>query len=180
MDAVRRRGDEAVREYTQRFDRAEFSKPCVPIQVLQLGSATPDLLAVHACQAHASLGTMQDMPEPHLDDEARQAFDVAFNNISAFHRAQQGDTLSVETMPGVTCRRMSRPIGQTQAPLRCPAPAPPLCAMLLSSPGFLGAACRLAELGRVDAFAARPSSECCSQCRGSGHLCARRYSNSAI
>ena len=77
---------------------------------------------------------MQDMPEPHLDDEARQAFDVAFNNISAFHRAQQGDTLSVETMPGVTCRRMSRPIGQAQAPASLPCPYPStLCHVAVQS-----------------------------------------------
>ena len=51
---------------------------------------------------------------------------MAFDNISAFHRAQQGETLSVETMPGVTCRRMSRPIGQALEQLLLPCNLRPL------------------------------------------------------
>lgn len=39
-----------------------------------------------------------------------KAFDVAYNNIRAFHEAQRGTDISVETMPGVTCRRVTRPI----------------------------------------------------------------------
>lgn len=39
------------------------------------------------------------------------AFDVAYNNIYAFHAAQRGPDTSVETMPGVVCRRVTRPIG---------------------------------------------------------------------
>lgn len=56
---------------------------------------------------------MQDLPEPELDPEVKAAFDVAYDNIRQFHQAQKDkDTeLSVETMPGVVCRRVSRPIG---------------------------------------------------------------------
>jgi len=55
----------------------------------------------------------QDLPEPELDPEVKAAFDVAYDNIRQFHQAQKDkDTeLSVETMPGVVCRRVSRPIG---------------------------------------------------------------------
>jgi histidinol dehydrogenase len=39
-----------------------------------------------------------------------KAFDVAYANIKAFHEAQRGTDVSVETMPGVICRRVTRPI----------------------------------------------------------------------
>ena len=54
----------------------------------------------------------QDLPEPHLDAESTAAFDTAFANIRAFHAAQQSPPLEVETMPGVRCRRVTRPIGE--------------------------------------------------------------------
>lgn len=54
----------------------------------------------------------QDLPEPVLPEESTKAFDTAFNNIHAFHTAQLTGPMSVETMPGVTCRRISRPIGE--------------------------------------------------------------------
>ena len=55
---------------------------------------------------------LQDLPEPVLAPEVKAAFDVAFNNISAFHAAQRKTApLDVETMPGVRCRRITRPIG---------------------------------------------------------------------
>ena len=107
VEAVRTRGDDAVRELTQRFDKAEVATPCVPIGV----RAHPRCAVAHTRQL-LNMRLPQDLPEPRLDAEASAAFDVAFDNISAFHRAQQGQTLSVETMPGVTCRRISRPIGE--------------------------------------------------------------------
>ena len=39
-----------------------------------------------------------------------KAFDVAYANIRAFHEAQRGTDVSVETMPGVRCGRVTRPI----------------------------------------------------------------------
>ena len=41
---------------------------------------------------------------------------MAFRNISAFHAAQRkAAPLDVETMPGVRCRRITRPIGARRA-----------------------------------------------------------------
>lgn len=54
---------------------------------------------------------LQDFPEPQLPAETVTAFETAFSNIHAFHEAQQKTPLSVETMPGVNCRRLTRPIG---------------------------------------------------------------------
>lgn len=54
--------------------------------------------------------TLQDLPWPQLPEDITRAFDVAYNNIKAFHEAQRSSDLSVQTMPGVTCRRVTRPI----------------------------------------------------------------------
>lgn len=85
VEAVETRGDDAVREYTQRFDGVELDATTVRVE---------------------------DLPEPVLDDDVKKAFDVAYENIAAFHAAQArtGD-VDVTTMPGVRCRRVSRPIG---------------------------------------------------------------------
>eukprot|EP00959_Pyramimonas_sp_CCMP1952_P417842 8754239-Pyramimonas_sp.AAC.1 len=49
---------------------------------------------------------------PTLDPEVKAAFDVAYDNIYAFHIAQkETKPLEVETMPGVVCRRVARPVG---------------------------------------------------------------------
>ena len=67
----------------------------------------------------------QDLPDPQLDAETQQAFDTAYENIRAFHEAQHSPPLEVETMPGVRCRRVTRPIGApSPLPLACyPLPA---------------------------------------------------------
>ena len=80
VEDVRERGDEAVREYTARFDRAELDAACVPIG---------------------------ELPTPELPRDVTDAFDVAYANIRAFHEAQLAPELRVETMPGVVCRQVS-------------------------------------------------------------------------
>ena len=57
---------------------------------------------------------MQDFPDPQLPAETVTAFQTAFDNIHAFHNAQLRNALTVETMSGVTCRRVTRPIGKKQ------------------------------------------------------------------
>ncbi|PNW86211.1 hypothetical protein CHLRE_02g077350v5 [Chlamydomonas reinhardtii] len=83
VENVRANGDAAVREYTAKFDRVNLDSVCVPIE---------------------------DIPDPVLPAEVTHAFDVAYNNIRAFHTAQQSAPMEVETMPGVKCRRVTRPI----------------------------------------------------------------------
>ncbi len=75
-------GDEAVRRYTKQFDKADTPAVCIPV---------PE-------------------SEPVLDAGLKAAIDVAYDNIYAFHRPQMGVTLEIETMPGVVCRRVTRPI----------------------------------------------------------------------
>ncbi|WIA11891.1 hypothetical protein OEZ85_011976 [Tetradesmus obliquus] len=83
VEQVRKEGDAAVRQFTERFDKVKLDDICV---------------------------ATQDLPWPVLPEEVARAFDVAYANITAFHEAQRGADLSVETMPGVTCRRVTRPI----------------------------------------------------------------------
>ena len=79
----------------------------------------------------------QALPEPELDPESRAAFDTAYNNIRAFHEAQRAADVEVETMPGVRCRRITRPIGALA--LRCAQRALDPCRQP-SLPGWTGCA----------------------------------------
>lgn len=47
----------------------------------------------------------QELPEPQLDAETRAAFDLAYENIAAFHRAQQvgGQGQGTVNMPMLSC-----------------------------------------------------------------------------
>lgn len=83
VEAIRDKGDEAVKEFTAKFDKVNLDKVCVKIE---------------------------DMPTPQLAPEVAAAFDVAYNNIKKFHEAQQSAPMSVDVMPGVTCRRVTRAI----------------------------------------------------------------------
>lgn len=85
VESVRTGGDAAVKEFTAKFDRVALDSVCVRIE---------------------------DLPDPVLPKEVTDAFDIAFSNIRTFHQAQQQtQPLEVETMPGVKCKRVTRPIG---------------------------------------------------------------------
>lgn len=87
VDAVRRRGDEALLELTAKFDKAQLSSTVV------FPPFAPE--------------TMQ------INEQVRNAIDVAYANIRKFHEAQKNDApLIVETMPGVVCSRFARPIAR--------------------------------------------------------------------
>ncbi|XP_027345133.1 histidinol dehydrogenase, chloroplastic-like [Abrus precatorius] len=83
VEHVRERGDAAVKEYTLRFDKAELDK------IVQIVS---------------------DLPDPLLDAGVKEAFDVAYSNIYAFHAAQRTPERNVENMEGVQCKRVARSI----------------------------------------------------------------------
>ncbi|CAI5954681.1 unnamed protein product [Closterium sp. NIES-65] len=84
VEDVRQRGDEAVKEYTERFDRVKLDDVVVRVA---------------------------ELPDPELPADVAAAFDVAFSNIHKFHLAQMpSSSFQVETMPGVVCGRVARPI----------------------------------------------------------------------
>ncbi len=85
LNEVRKKGDEAVRAYTERFDQVKISG-------FQLGSE-------EIAQAEGQLST-----------SLKQAIQTAKDNISRFHQSQKVNMEVIETMPGVKCWRQSRPI----------------------------------------------------------------------
>ncbi len=101
---VRRDGDEAVKAYEEKFDRARLSS-------LQASEKETD-------EAEASL-------DPALKEALRQAH----ANISRFHEAQRQETRKVETCKGVVCWQKSVPI--ERAGLYVPGGTAPLFSTVL-------------------------------------------------
>lgn len=85
LEAVRARGDEAVSEFSLRFDGA------IPASV-RVAPKTRDLLAQQ------------------VDAELIAALRRAISNVSSFHSSQKIQERDVETFAGVTCFRRSVPI----------------------------------------------------------------------
>lgn len=82
---VQTNGDSALRTYTARFDRVELTD--LEVSTNEVRRATED-----------------------VPGSLKAAIQIAYENITAFHRAQQTPDLFVDTMPGVRCCRKSRPI----------------------------------------------------------------------
>ncbi|MHB1871777.1 MAG: histidinol dehydrogenase [Steroidobacteraceae bacterium] len=83
---VRARGDQALREYTRRFDGVDLEDPRVD--------------AEEFAAAQRAVGPRE-----------RQALEQAIENVERFHRTYGLEPVSLETMPGVRCERLYRPIG---------------------------------------------------------------------
>ncbi len=82
---VRNEGDAAIRELTLRLDNVE-----------------PDDISVGPAEFAAA--------ESELSPEQHSAIDLAIRNVRLFHEAQVPARISVETMPGVHCERLSHAI----------------------------------------------------------------------
>ena len=85
IDLVRRDGDAAVRALTSRHDRVDL-----------------DELAVTGVERVAA--------RRGVAREQRAALERAIENVHAFHVAQRPTPVTLETMPGVRCERVIRPI----------------------------------------------------------------------
>ncbi len=83
--AVRDSGDEAVREYTLKFD------------------------GVSPASAVVSEKELRDA-ENSIDEGLKKAIRRAYENIQKFHEAQRTPPVRVETSPGVVCWQRKRPI----------------------------------------------------------------------
>ncbi|XP_042062863.1 histidinol dehydrogenase, chloroplastic-like isoform X2 [Salvia splendens] len=81
VDDIRSKGDAAVKDYTMRFDKVRLDN---------------------------IVESVSDIPDPELDPAVQEAFDVAYNNIFAFHAAQKPVERVVENMEGVKCKRVAR------------------------------------------------------------------------
>ena len=85
FDNVQKEGDKAVTAYTQQFDK------------VSLKNCTVDPVEIEAAVSRVS-------------EELKESIQLAKANIEAFHKAQQTDTVAVETQAGVKCWQEKRPI----------------------------------------------------------------------
>jgi len=85
LDNVKRDGDTALKAYSAKFDKTEVA--ALPVSAAEIDAAC------------ARLG-----------DDIKAAMAVAVSNIETFHRAQQLPAVDIETMPGVRCQQVTRPI----------------------------------------------------------------------
>ncbi|PIA49542.1 hypothetical protein AQUCO_01300383v1 [Aquilegia coerulea] len=118
VEDVRSRGDAAVIEYTARFDKVTLGK---------------------------IVENVADLPDPELDPAVREAFDVAYDNIHAFHVAQKSAEKYVENMKGVRCKRVARCIASVGIYVPGGTAVLPSTALMLSVPAQI-AGCKTVVL----------------------------------
>ena len=85
LDDVRQNGDGAVTKYTQQFDKVALTD-----------------LRISRAEINKAI--------KQVDARLKAAIRTAYTNIHTFHLAQKIKPQKIETMPGVTCWRDSRPI----------------------------------------------------------------------
>ncbi len=85
FDDIRKKGDRALYKYTQKFDKAKLKS--LKIQASELKNSSKK-----------------------ISKKLRDAIDVAYENISKFHKAQKEKIQKIETTSGVVCWRESRGI----------------------------------------------------------------------
>ncbi len=120
LETVKARGDQALQEFSQRFDKT-----------------TVETIQVSANEVDAAIGR--------LTPEIKQAIQQAMNNIRKFHEAQKPADIEVETLPGVLCQQVTRPIDSVG--LYIPGGSAPLpsTVLMLGIPASI-AGCRKATL----------------------------------
>ncbi|WP_045394362.1 histidinol dehydrogenase [Vibrio rotiferianus] len=82
---VRKEGDGALLELTEKFDRVKPESIRVSNQEIDEASAR-------------------------LSEKMKSALEQAYENIAKFHKAQKPQPIKVETQPGVVCEQVTRPI----------------------------------------------------------------------
>jgi len=104
LDAVRARGDDALREYTLQFDGVRVDSFAVPPEEIEAAGGS-------------------------IEPALRSAIEQAAANIRKFHSAQLEKEQVVETMPGVECWRRS--VGIEKIGLYIPGGSAPLFSTVL-------------------------------------------------
>lgn len=85
LNRVKKEGDSALKALSLQFDKVTLAQ-------LKLSSNEIKLAASR------------------VNPELKQAMQQAVNNIERFHQAQVRQTITVETMPGIKCQQVTRPI----------------------------------------------------------------------
>ena len=116
LDQVKQTGDVALKALSQQFDKVEINH-------LKLS------------QDEIKTATAQ------VDPALKQAMQLAVSNIKKFHQAQVKPSITVETMPGITCQLVTRPIDSVG--LYIPGGSAPLLStvLMLATPASI-AGCR--------------------------------------
>ena len=116
--AVKQRGDDAVREYGRKFDKADV-----------------DAIRV----SEAEIETAKQSLSPDFKD----ALDIAGKNIRTFHESQWNRPQRITTMEGIVCWREARPIERVG--LYVPAGSAPLpsTVLMLGIPAVLAGCSRI-------------------------------------
>ena len=109
LNQVEQNGDDAIRALTKKFEGADL-----------------DAVTINPKEIDIS-----------LSGDIKNAIDTAFENISTFHKAQQSPLLEIETMKGITCRRMTRPIERVGLYVPGGTAVLPSTAMMLSIPAMI-------------------------------------------
>ncbi len=112
LEQVRREGDAAIRRLTREFDHADLST-----------------LRTSNDEIESAIGA--------LDSSELEAIELAINNVRRFHEQQVPRSISIETMPGVICERVSHPLNSVG--LYVPAGSAPLpsAAIMLAVPAAI-------------------------------------------
>lgn len=85
LDQVKQYGDEALKALSNKFDK---------VQINQIKLSNSEI----------------KMAIDRVNPDLKQAMQLAVSNIKKFHQAQVKKTVTVETMPGITCQLVTRPI----------------------------------------------------------------------
>ncbi|MCR9132506.1 MAG: histidinol dehydrogenase [bacterium] len=109
IDEIEQRGDTAVLAFTEQFDNISLEKTTI----------SPNDVEVN------------------LEEDVKSAIDIAFSNIKAFHEAQVQPVLELETMPGVRCRKVMKPIERVGLYVPGGTAILPSTAMMLSIPAMI-------------------------------------------
>ncbi|WP_407209578.1 histidinol dehydrogenase [Citrobacter koseri] len=142
LDNVKSRGDDALREYSAKFDKTNVAALKVSAEEIAAASAR-------------------------LSDDLKQAMAVAVKNIETFHNAQKLPAVDVETQPGVRCQQVTRPVASVG--LYIPGGSAPLFStvLMLATPARIAGCkkwcCARHRLSRMKSFTLRS----CAACRKS-------------
>lgn len=113
LKKVRQKGDKALRKFAYEYDHVKLEHVLVaPKQIEMAGNL--------------------------IKPELKEAIQQAYENIEKFHKAQRTDTLIIETVPGVICKR--KPVPISKAGIYVPGGSAPLFSTIL----MLGIPARIA------------------------------------
>ncbi len=109
LKQVEEKGDTAVKALTKKFDGADIEAVTINTNEIKVS----------------------------LSEEIESGIDIALDKINRFHEAQKTPELEIETMTGVTCKRVSRPIQRVGLYVPGGTAVLPSTAMMLSIPAMI-------------------------------------------